>query len=103
MVLDRRVGGGEEHALVAIAPPDEIRWRPLLAMHLDDHGFAVLITYVMSPDHQLIANFCSHHSSFHYKIIILRPARGTQGLKTYDAQAGRRLTVAARDRQARGG
>jgi hypothetical protein len=32
-------------------------------MHLDDHGFAVLITYVMSPDHQLIANICPHRSS----------------------------------------
>ena len=63
MVLDCRVGGGEEHALVAIAPADEIGWRAFLAMHLDDHGFAVLITYVMSPDHQLIANICSHRSS----------------------------------------
>jgi len=63
MVLDRRVGGGEEYALVAIAPADEIRRRAFLAMHLDDHGFAVLITYVMSPDHQLIANICSHRSS----------------------------------------
>jgi hypothetical protein len=32
-------------------------------MHLDDDGFAVLITHVMSPDHQLIANICSHRSS----------------------------------------
>jgi hypothetical protein len=34
MVLDDRIGGGKEHALVAIAPADPIRRRAILAVHL---------------------------------------------------------------------
>jgi hypothetical protein len=63
MVLDHRVGGRKEYALVAIAPADKIWWRAFLAMHFDDHSCPVFVTYVSSPDQQLIADICSHRSS----------------------------------------
>ena len=77
-VLDERVGGRKEHALVAIAPADTIRWRAVFAVHLYDHSLAICIAHVMSLDHQLIASTCSHHvlPGLHNRIIGLQSFSG---------------------------
>jgi len=50
VMLDRRSGSGEEHAFVAIPPPDKIRWRAFLATDLDDHALPIPVTDVQPLD-----------------------------------------------------
>jgi hypothetical protein len=57
------VGGRDEHALVAVAPPDQVGRRTLLPVDLDDHPFAVLIAHTASSDDQFIADFRALQSS----------------------------------------
>ena len=87
---------GKEHALVAVAPADQIRWRAVRTMHLDDHRFAILIANMVSPDDQFIAGICSHDSSF--------PATRSSPCGLPAGQTGRRiLTGAGSSPRRRGG
>jgi hypothetical protein len=61
-MLGQRVGGGEEHALVTVFPPDEIRRSAMVTADLHDHTPTVLIPHVMPPNHQLIAHISAHHN-----------------------------------------
>ena len=60
MMLHMSIGGGGEHALVTVFPPDQIRRCATVTVDLDDHPSAVWITHMESPDDQFIANFRAH-------------------------------------------
>jgi hypothetical protein len=65
-VLHEGVGRGGEQALVAVLPPDQVRWRAALTVDLYDHALAVFVTYMASPDYQFIADYRVHGVvSFH--------------------------------------
>jgi hypothetical protein len=64
VMLDNRVQGWKERALVAIAPPHKVRGRAVVAMNFQNHGLAVPVTHMVPSDDQPIVDACSHRSSF---------------------------------------
>jgi hypothetical protein len=60
MVLDDRVGGGEEDALMTVRPPDEERRAAVRAMDLGNLAVAVLIALMAALDGQFVSDCCFH-------------------------------------------
>ena len=59
-MLDDGVGGRSEQALVAILPPDQVRWRATLTVNLYDFSLAIDVAHMASSDYQLIADYGMH-------------------------------------------
>src|ERR1022692_4719948 len=60
MMLDYRVGGREEHALMIVLPAHKVRWRTVFSVDFDDYAFALPVTHSASPDLQFIAHLRLH-------------------------------------------
>jgi hypothetical protein len=56
MMLGYRAGGGEEHALVPVPPPDQIGRGAVRSVDLDDLAVPILIALMASLDRQLVSH-----------------------------------------------
>src|SRR6516162_2862991 len=90
VMFHHAVRGGHEHALVAVLPSDQVRRRSALPVNLGDHAPAVLITDVVAPDDDLVADFSAHRVHLQFpsgpgtpgggRHVVLHPAGGSIAL-----------------------
>jgi hypothetical protein len=90
-VLHDGAGGGEERALVAIAPPHQVQRAAAPASHLGDHSPAILVTDVITLHHQLVAGTRFHHCLLLPQDLIISWGNRDHELTATDAVAGKAM------------